>query len=151
MPRPCSVCKHPDLNEINQALLKSDTLKSITVRFGPSKQALIRHRDTHIPKTLAKAKDAEKVVEAADLLQSIRSLHETTLKILRSAESEKRWETALKAIQQARANLELLAKLDGQLQEREPGNINITVNYVDKAIVAPGAPPRRLIAAEQPT
>jgi hypothetical protein len=40
-------------------------------------------------------------------------LHATTLDILRKAKDAGRLETALKAIQQARSNLELLAKLDG--------------------------------------
>jgi len=58
------------------------------------------------------------------------------LKILTEAKKAGKLETALKAIQQARGNLEWLARLDGQLHEREPGELRI-LNYVDRAIIAP--------------
>jgi hypothetical protein len=139
MPRTCSVCKHPEADAINAAILRNDSFRTMASRFGMSTASLQRHKAAHIAEMLKKAKEAAEVIQAADLLESIRSLHARTLEILRSAEKEKRWETALKAIQQARNNLELLAKLDGQLKDREPGEITVVVQYIDKAIIAPSA------------
>ena len=135
MPRTCTICKHEKLDEINQALIRSDSLKKISAFCGISVTSLHRHKKEHLPVSLLKAKDAAEVVIGENLLESIRALHERTLKILAEAEAAGKLETALKAIQQARAHLELLAKLDGQL--KDTGHVAITVNYVDRPIVLP--------------
>jgi hypothetical protein len=145
MPRTCTVCRHQEVDAINHALVESVSFKPIADRFGLTKQALMRHKSKHIPQMLENAKEATEAVQATDLLGSIRALHIRTLAILKKAEAAGELMIALKAIQQARGNLELLAKLDGQLKDREPGNLSITVNYVDRAIIAPAATSPRCI------
>jgi hypothetical protein len=41
---PCTVCNHPQLPDIELALLAGDTLKSLHQRYGPSPSALQRHK-----------------------------------------------------------------------------------------------------------
>ena len=58
MPRTCTVCKHPQREAIDAALLMTESLRNISVRTGTSTTALHRHRHSHLPKKLAKAAEA---------------------------------------------------------------------------------------------
>src|SRR5258708_27808442 len=49
MPRSCSVCQHPKVKSINEALLASDPLRTIAGSWSVSKSALIRHKADHLP------------------------------------------------------------------------------------------------------
>lgn len=142
--RTCGVCRHPDVDLINQALVTGLTLREITGKWEISRSTLDRHRARHIPEAVLKAKEAKIVAQGDDVLGSIRALHATTLKILREAEAAGEHGIALKAIKEARCNLELLAKLDGQLSDT--GKVEIFVNYVDKAIIAPRPETREIRA-----
>ena len=47
MPRPCSLCTHPDRLAIETALRSALPLRTIADRWAVSKTALIRHRQRH--------------------------------------------------------------------------------------------------------
>ena len=111
MPRKCSVCAHPDLAEINAAIIRGDSLRDIARQYHLSKDAVARHSKKHLPVALAKAKDASEVASADDLLSQVRDLRDRTLSILSEAETAGKLPVALKAIQVAQGNIELLAKL----------------------------------------
>jgi len=80
--------------------------------------ALGRHLREHLPETLAKGHEAREVARADELLGEVRELQEKTLDLLRSAESAGDLRTALSGIREARSNIELLARLAGQIQEQ---------------------------------
>jgi hypothetical protein len=98
-----------------------------------------RHEENHVPATLAKAKEAEEVAHADDLLADVRSLHHRTLAILEAAELSSEHRTALAAIREARSNLELLAKLLGELDERPVVNLNVSSEWLELRAVIVGA------------
>ena len=122
MPRRCSVCEHDDLAEINSALASNEPLRTIADRWSVSKMALIRHRNQHLPVSQLKAKEAEEVARADDLFDQVRDLQERALATLDRAEEAQELSTALQAIREARSNLELLAKLLDELDERPQTN-----------------------------
>jgi len=98
-----------------------------------------RHSENHLPATLAKAKEAEMVAHADDLLAQVRALQARTLVILETAEASEQHRTALSAIREARSNLELLAKLLGELDERPVVNLNISPEWLELRTVIVGA------------
>ncbi len=118
MPRSCSVCTHPEKAAINKALISGEAYRSIAKRFEASESAVYRHQQDHLPVQLAKAKEAEEVAEADNLLSQVRDLQARALTILDKAEEAGELRTALAGIREARGNLELLAKLVGELDER---------------------------------
>jgi len=123
MPRTCSVCSHPQKAEIDAALVVGDAFRNIVERFGTSIGALFRHK-AHLPVGLAKAKEAGEVAQADSLLDQVRNLQASALRILSLAENAGDLRTALGAIREARGNLALLAELLGELQQ------GVTVNIV---------------------
>jgi hypothetical protein len=86
---------------------------------------LRRHAKEHLPKLLAKAHEAEEVARADDLIQQIQDLQERTERLLDKAEASGKWHSAFVGVGQFRQNLELLARLIGELQETPQVQVNI--------------------------
>jgi len=126
MPKQCPVCIHPERQDIEKALLGSEKLPDIAQRFALSRWSLYRHKQRHLSQQLKKAQKAQEMLQANSLLRQILYLQSKALTILRTAEASGNLKTALAAIREARGNLELLAKLQGDLAQE--GTINITLS-----------------------
>jgi hypothetical protein len=142
VPRTCSVCTHQERGAIDQALIGGESTGKLAGRYRTiDERALRRHRSNHLPATLAKAKEAEEVAVADDLLEQVRDLQERALTILDKAEEAGELRTALGAIREARGNLELLAKLLGELDER-PVNVLISPEWLElRAVIVTALEP----------
>jgi len=130
MPRPCTVCTHKDVENINKRLLGGEIYRTIADDTGLSETALKRHKAEHIPAKAAKATKAVEVAKADGLLEDIRGLRETAMGILQKAEESGDLKTALLGIREARGCLELLAKVEGQLKDRSQTNILINPEWI---------------------
>jgi hypothetical protein len=139
MPRRCSVCDHPERQKVDEALVTGAPYRSIAKRFVLSESAVYRHKVEHLPARLAKAREAAEVAQADDLLAQVRDLQDRALAVLGRAESAGELRTALGAIREARGNLELLAKLIGDLDERPQVNVLIA-QEAQTTIIAALAP-----------
>jgi hypothetical protein len=128
MARACTICNHPKRDAINASLTGStESIRGIARHFAVSEDALTRHK-THIPKALTLARQAEEITKADSLLDHVQDLQARALTILNTAEKSGDLKSALGGIREARACLELLAKLRGELDERPV--VNLTVNPV---------------------
>ncbi len=74
MPRTCTVCSHRDREAIDQALVSGEPFRHIATRTGTSTAALQRHKHDHVPRSLAKAKEAQELAHADGLLDRVRWL-----------------------------------------------------------------------------
>ncbi len=115
MPRSCPICDHEDLDEINAALASSERIRTIAERWSVRKTALMRHRNEHLPFSAieakeAEAEEAEEDAPAEDLLDQVRDLQESALATLEEAEEAEELNAALRAIREAKGNLELMTK-----------------------------------------
>jgi hypothetical protein len=130
VPRSCTVCEHPKREEIDKALVAGDANTKLSSVFAVSEQALRRHKGSHLPAKLVMAEAAAEVAEADSLLGQVRALQRRVLDILDKAEEAGELRTALSAIREARGNLELLAKLLGELDERPVTNVLVSAEWV---------------------
>ena len=48
MPRKCKACAHPQLDDINQDIVKGEIYREIARRYGLSKDIVYRHRCEHM-------------------------------------------------------------------------------------------------------
>jgi hypothetical protein len=126
MPRPCSICKHPDRDAIDRRLVNGDPLPEITALFRVSDDALTRHKAKHIPPALAKASEAAEVAQADTLLREVKALRAKAYSLLLQAEHAGDLRTALQGVREARGCLELLAKLEGKVSDAPV--VNVLVN-----------------------
>ena len=142
MPRRCSVCDHPKRHGIDEALVSVAPYRSVAKRFGLSESAVYRHKTEHLPAHLLKAREAEEVAQADDLLEQVKGLQGHALGILERAEKAGDLRTALAAISQARGNLELLGKVAGELDERPVLNLNISPEWLElRAVIVEALEP----------
>ncbi len=131
MPRSCTICQHPHREPIDRALVVGTALSEVAAKYRVSDDAVSRHRTNHLPARLVLAEKAAEVAEADNLLASVRGLQERTLAILEAAEREREHRTALSAIREARSNLELLAKLLGELDDRPQVNVLVSPQWLE--------------------
>src|SRR5829696_3248039 len=139
MPRRCSICHHEGLEEINRALVEGIAFPVLVAKYRISKDALSRHKANHLPATLVKAQEAQEVARADDLLEDVKSLQARALSILNTAEGGGDLRTALGAIREARGNLELLAKLVGQLDARPQVHLHLSPEWLELRTTIVGA------------
>ena len=118
MPQMCSVCRHPHLAAINKALVAGTPLRNIAEHYALSATALHRHKEEHLPKLLTQAVAAEEVRQALDVLQQLRHINAAALTVLRDAKAAGEGELVLKAFDRVMKQIELQAKLLGELDER---------------------------------
>jgi transposase-like protein len=86
MPRRCTACDHPERHSIDEALVTGAPYRSVAKRFGLSESAVYRHKVEHLPAHLLRAREAEEVARADDLLEQVRNLQAHALNILERAE-----------------------------------------------------------------
>ena len=130
--RTCSICAHDSREEIDRALVRGGSSGALAARYRSlSEQAIRRHRSNHLPATLARAHEAGEVAHADDLLVQVRDLQSRALTILDKAEEAGELSTALRAIREARGNLELLGKLAGELQDGPTVNLYLSPEWLE--------------------
>ncbi len=129
MPRTCTICSHLQRAAIDAALISGEPYRVISRRFAASADAVFRHKE-HIVPTLAKAQDAAEAVQGDTLLARLATLNRETSAILKEAREANDNELALKAIARAEKQLELEAKLLGELNNNPQINILITPEWL---------------------
>jgi hypothetical protein len=125
VPRVCTVCSHPDVAGIDQALVAGGVNRRIAAQYGLTEASVRRHKEEHVPAKIAKAKKAQTVADADDLLHQAGALRTKAMSLLLKAEAAGDYRTALAGIREARGCLELLARLMGELNDQ--ANINVIV------------------------
>ncbi len=126
MPRRCTVCDHPQREEIDRQLVCGGSYRDIARQFGLSKDAISRHKESHIPDALVKAQDAGEVAQGDTLMDQVKALQDEAQSILGEARAAGDLRTALQGIGKARDCLELLFKVEGRLQDQQ--SVTVSVN-----------------------
>jgi hypothetical protein len=126
MPRLCTVCSHPERAAIDQALVGGRSTYELAALYRVSPDALSRHNAAHVPAALVKAREAEDVGQAIDIVKQLRAVNGASLQILHEARQEADAQTALKAIDRILRQIELQGRLLGQLAENQTQNVHLT-------------------------
>jgi len=125
--RVCTICSHAQRYEIEELLAtRQSTYRGIARTYAVSEDAVSRHvASGHVGQLLSLAADAERAAAADGLLDRIEALQGRTLAILEAAEQSNEHRTALSAIREARANLELIGEVTKELDR---GTINLELS-----------------------
>ena len=129
MSRTCTICRHKQCDEIDQALVARQPYRYIATQYRLSTAALVRHSDDHLPAALVKAQEASEAAQADNLLAQVTDLRDRAIDILDTAVATDDLRVALGAIREARGCLELLGKLAGQLQDGPTVNILVSAEW----------------------
>jgi hypothetical protein len=160
VPRTCTVCVHERRAAIDEALVAGDGFASIAREYAVSHDAVTRHRAAHLPAQIAQTPKAADVAAADDLLGQVRALRSKAMSILLAAERQGDLRTALSGIREARACLELLLEVEGEIDRRPTLNVLVAPEWLHtRAALLEALRPypearstvaARLLALEQP-
>jgi hypothetical protein len=168
--RACTVCQHPKRFEVEKGLVEGQSYRVLAGRFGLSRSALGRHQQAHLPAHLAHALQtdearrvakltghrdglqAEDTRQALDVVQQLRIINSACLEVLKNAREARRDDTLLQAVDRIHRQIELQAKLLGELQDGQTVNVLVAPEWHEVRAVVIGAlgpyPEARLAVAK---
>lgn len=129
MGRTCSVCGHQDRAAIDAALVSGAPLRDIALQNGVGHMALQRHKE-HIPAAITQAAEAKAEAQALDVVKQLKAINATAVAILAEARALGDRDTALKAMDRIHRQIELQAKLLGDIQEGTTVNIVLSPQWI---------------------
>jgi hypothetical protein len=139
VPRSCTVCEHSERAVIDRALVGDASNRSVASLYDVSEAAVRRHKANHLPAKLVMAHQEEDVREALDVVHQLKAINATSLHILKEARDQGKLSTTLQAIDRIQRQIELQAKLLGELDERPVVNLTISPEWLELRAVIVGA------------
>ena len=124
----CTICRHEEREEIDQALLGGEPLRTLAARTGTSSTALHRHRRSHIAAELVHAKHVAEELHAETLWDRLKTVNRETAAILAEARESRNHVIALAAISRVEKQVELEARLLGELSDSTKIAVGIDVH-----------------------
>ncbi|AZF88242.1 hypothetical protein [Meiothermus phage MMP17] len=119
MPRPCTICTHPQRQEIEAELARGELYRRIAPRFGVSERSVRRHL-AHTQIAAQQAIQTRVVESGRSILERLRDLNREALGILSDARANGKQRDAIAAIHALTRLLELEARLLGELDHERP-------------------------------
>ena len=130
MTRTCTVCGHPQRHAIEKLIVGGTPNRRIATQFGLSEAAVRRHAAEHLPVALVKAQEAEDSAHALDVVKQLKHINGAALTVLRDAKAAGDGELMLRAIDRVMKQIELQARLLGDLDDRPVVNVLLTQEWV---------------------
>jgi hypothetical protein len=134
MPRVCTVCAHPKRKEIDTALTEmSASNRRIAAQYGVGERAIRDHKANHLKVRMLKAVERREEADirtAIDVVGQLKAINGAALTVLKDARDAHDGDLALKAIDRIQRQIELQAKLIGELQQEGTTNIIINPEWV---------------------
>ena len=129
---PCKVCLHPRRSEIEQQIAdRTLTQSRAAIIVSCHNSTVSRHmRFCVAPHVAELARREARELQAIDVIHQLAQSHQTTQRILEKALSEGKERVALKALEVEIKQLELSAKLTGQLNEAPQVNLLMNPEFM---------------------
>lgn len=131
----CSICTHPERADIDKALISGQSNRSIAAQYNLSVTSVRRHKAAHLPEHLAKAKEAEQVTKADDLISDLQYLRQMAVDFLEQAKAEQDMRAAAPLISSAVKVIETLAEVRGELNRQAVINVTLSPVWVETRTV----------------
>ena len=133
MPRRCTVCAHPQREEIDRAIARGESYRKISQRYSVSVPAVHRHAQSHLPQQVQAAVQAKAVERGASILSQVRELNWRARQLLDEAAAHRRYSGAAAFLKELRELIVLEARLLGELDTRDRVEVH---NYLDARTLA---------------
>ena len=131
MARVCTICEHPGLDDIDQALGAGDPAREVATRFGLSDSAMFRHRRAHLAELTSVHPARVRAVET-----KVRMLVSRLESYADSAHQSGKGQLFLSASRELRASVELLAGITGELESRPTTQINVFATVEGRTLLS---------------
>ena len=120
MPRTCTICTHPERSSIDASFVAGTPYRSIAKQFGASEAAMYRHTAEHIQQAIQQTQIAKEEAQSIDVIKQLKTINAVTIAILNEARIGKMHSLALSAIDRVQKQIELQAKLLGDIDKQPP-------------------------------
>jgi len=117
MPRVCTICTHPQRAKIEAAITAGTSYRHIASQFAPGYKSVERHATEHIQETIKQTQTAKEEAHGLDVVKQLQVINGITLQILQEARTGKLHALALSAIDRVQKQIELQAKLVGDIDK----------------------------------
>jgi len=126
------MCKHPDREELERKIASKELSMTAAAKLANSNKATVsRHMRNCVASRVRESMKPEPItVEGLNVVNALTTSHEKTLEILTDSLNDGDRRTALLAIQTENKQLELMAKLTGQLNEAPQLNILMNPEFM---------------------
>jgi hypothetical protein len=121
MPNICTICKHPEREQIGEMLADGKSLRDIACQFSVGRGAVNRHQRC-IAQALVKLRQDREIKSGETLLEKL-DYYES---IARSYLTDK--ETAMPALDRCHRQVDLRAKLTGEYQRKQENKLDAPNN-----------------------
>jgi len=128
--RTCTICSHAERGAIDVAIAAGTSYRDISLRFGPGIMAVQRHASSHLPASVVQAQEAREEAQALDVVKQLKAINGAALAILTAARKGNKHDLALKAIDRIQRQIELQAKLLGDLADAPQVNVLLSAEWV---------------------
>jgi len=128
--RICTVCSHGKRAEIEAMIVSGTSYRDISGQFQLSKTAVQRHATDHIPQSIKQAQTAKEEAQSLDVVRQLKAINNVTLSILKKANDSGKDSLALFAVDRVMKQLELQAKLLGDINDGVQINIHETPEWI---------------------
>jgi hypothetical protein len=103
--------------------------RAIARQFSLSKDAVARHKGEHLLPSIVKTQEAADLRQAFDVVAQLKAINGVTLSILKNARDTRNDKIALAAVDRVQRQIELQARLLGELDDRPVVNVLITPEW----------------------
>jgi len=128
IPRTCTICSHPARETIDSALIRRTPYRNIAQRFSVSETALSRHLNDHLAEYVQQALSHYGLQKGVKVLARLSGVIEKLEAYLENAEDSKEF---VVVAAEFRKELELIAKLQGELAQEGTTTIITNPEYVE--------------------
>lgn len=116
MSRVCTICYHPERSAIESAIVTGESYRHIASQFGVGYKSVERHiADKHVAQEIKQTQAAKEEARSLDVVKQLKDINEISQAILKESRDLKDNDIALKAIDRIAKQLELQAKLLGDI------------------------------------
>ncbi len=120
MPRTCTICTHPERAQIEAAIAAGTSYRVISRQFSVGHDSVQRHAADHIQEAIKQTQAAKEEAHGLDVVKQLHVINGITLAILQEARKDKMYALALSAIDRVQKQIELQAKLLGDIDKPAP-------------------------------
>ena len=123
----CLVCTHKRRNAIEKALLRGQSYRNISARFGVSAASISRHKP-HVAQAIAKAVERRDVYFGETLLDKLDRMELDFRRLAEKAELTQEWPSAIIALRETRETLKLIYEMQ-QAAQRTANPVTVGFKY----------------------
>jgi hypothetical protein len=124
----CTICKHPDREKIDEAIIGGKSIRSIVENFGGTSRETVRRHTKHVLAIVRKHDEIQQLAHAGSLKAKLIMREADLLRIQQQAEINKDLPTAISAIRELRQCHELQAKVEGHLKPQEVAVVAVNLD-----------------------